>query len=298
MNRKTAAALISVISNSCLIVLKLIVGLLSGSVSIISEAIHSAMDLLASLIALFSVRQSDQPPDKKHPYGHDKIENISGVIEALLILLAAAWIIIEAIRKMFNPSVIENIGLGFLVMLFSSLVNILVSRHLYKVATQEDSVALAADALHLRADVLTSMGVAIGLLFIWVAGLFGHDLHILDPIIAIAVALFIIREAFEMLNRSFQPLLDHSLTEEEETIIEQEIQRHCHYGGPFHNLRTRRAGRRRYIDFHLSLPGDMSVSDSHQLCDVIERAIEQQLPYAEVLIHVEPLQAETSKDLL
>ena len=287
-NRKSRAALLSICSNITLIIMKVIVGVISGSVSIISEAIHSGMDLVAALIAFFSVRKSDAPPDERHPYGHDKIENVSGVIEAVLILIASGWIIIEAVKKLFNPSDIEGISLGFMVMLASAAVNWMVSGHLYRIAKEEDSVALAADALHLKADVLTSLGVAAGLFGIWVASHFGYNLYYLDPVVAIGVAIFITKEAIEMLNHSFQPLVDHSLSEEELAITAQVIQQFRPQSDGFHDLRTRRAGRRRHIDFHLTLPRDMTVAESHTICDQIERGIEERLPHAVVLIHVEP----------
>ena len=287
-NRKSRAALLSICSNITLIIMKVIVGVISGSVSIISEAIHSGMDLVAALIAFFSVRKSDAPPDERHPYGHDKIENVSGVIEAVLILIASGWIIIEAVKKLFNPSDIEGISLGFMVMLASAAVNWMVSGHLYRIAKEEDSVALAADALHLKADVLTSLGVATGLFGIWVASHFGYNLYYLDPVVAIGVAIFITKEAIEMLNHSFQPLVDHSLSEEELAITAQVIQQFRPQSDGFHDLRTRRAGRRRHIDFHLTLPRDMTVAESHTICDQIERGIEERLPHAVVLIHVEP----------
>ncbi len=224
MTRKTRAALVSVCSNITLIIMKIFAGILSGSVSIISEAIHSAMDLVAALIALVAVRKSDIPPDQRHPYGHDKIENVSGVIEALLILLAAGWIIFEAVGKLITPTPIEGVGLGVLVMLFSALVNSGVSAYLYRVAKEEESVALAADALHLKADVLTSLGVAVGLLGIWIAARLGYNLYLLDPIVAICVALFILKEAIAMLKQAFQPLLDHSMNEEELAITTRVIE--------------------------------------------------------------------------
>ena len=287
-NRKSRAALLSISSNITLIIMKVIVGVISGSVSIISEAIHSGMDLVAALIAFFSVRKSDAPPDERHPYGHDKIENVSGVIEAVLILIASGWIIIEAVKKLFNPSDIEGISLGFMVMLASAAVNWMVSGHLYRIAKEEDSVALAADALHLKADVLTSLGVATGLFGIWVASHFGYNLYYLDPVVAIGVAIFITKEAIEMLNHAFQSLVDHSLSEEELAITAQVIQQFRPQSDGFHDLRTRRAGRRRHIDFHLTLPRDMTVAESHTICDQIERGIEERLPHAVVLIHVEP----------
>ncbi len=288
MNRKSRAALVSVCSNITLIIMKVIVGVISGSVSIISEAIHSAMDLVAALIAFFSVRKSDAPPDERHPYGHDKIENVSGVIEAVLILIASGWIIIEAVKKLFDPGEIEVLSLGFMVMLASAAVNWIVSGHLYRIAKEEDSVALAADALHLKADVLTSLGVAGGLFGIWAASHFGYNLYYLDPVVAIGVAIFITKEAIEMLNHAFQPLVDHSLSEEELAITAEVIQQFRPQSDGFHELRSRRAGRRRHIDFHLTLPREMTVAESHSICDQIERAIEERLPYSVVLIHVEP----------
>jgi len=211
MNRKVQIARLSIISNTLLILMKLSVGLISGSVSIISEAIHSSMDLMASLIAFFSVRVSDNPPDSRHPYGHGKIENISGVIEAILILIAAIWIIVEAVKKLIGlPYVIDSIGLGSLVMLASAIINIFVSRMLYKVAKETRSVALEADALHLKTDVFTSLGVAAGLGLIILTGI-----HWLDPAVAIIVAFMILRESYFLLRKAFLPLLDEAWDDKE-----------------------------------------------------------------------------------
>ena len=156
MSKKVFAAKISIFSNSFLIIIKLIMGFMTGSVSIISEAIHSTVDLVASIVAFFSVKISDLPPDENHQFGHDKVENISGVIEAILIFLASFFIIWEAINKIIHGGEIEKIGLGFIVMFVSAGVNLIVSKYLYKIAKQEDSIALEADALHLKADVVTS----------------------------------------------------------------------------------------------------------------------------------------------
>ncbi len=188
MDKKINTARLSVISNSVLIVLKLLAGSLSGSVSIISEAIHSFLDLLASIIAYFAVKLSRKRPDKNHPYGHGKVENVSGIIEALLILIAAIWIIYEAIDKINVENKVEYYWLGIIIMLISAVVNFFVSRRLYKVAKETDSIALEADALHLKTDVYTSLGVAIALIFIWFTGF-----QLLDPIIAIIIALIILK---------------------------------------------------------------------------------------------------------
>ncbi len=282
MNKKVKVARLSILSNSGLIILKVIVGISSGSVSIISEAIHSFMDLLASVVAFFSVRISDTPADERHPYGHGKFENISGVVEALLIFIAAFWIIYEAVKKIIQPSEVENIGFGVAVMIISAIVNVLVSRKLYIVARETDSVALEADALHLKTDVYTSVGVSAGLLLMWISGF-----HLVDPIIAIFVALLILKESYELFSKAYAPLLDLALPANDVTHIAAIIQKHCTADMSFHNLRTRKAGNYRYVDFHLNLDPNKTVREAHELCDLIEENIKAEFDYTEVTIHVE-----------
>jgi len=282
MNQKIAVARLSIISNSVLIVLKLAAGLISGSVSIISEAIHSFMDLLAAVIAFFSVRISDRPADSRHPYGHGKFENISGVVEAILIFVAAFWIIYEAVKKLIHPGEIESLHIGFIVMMISAIVNFFVSRKLYKVAKETDSIALEADALHLKTDIFTSLGVAVGLLLIWITGY-----HQLDPIIAILVALLILKESFTLFRRAYGPLLDTALSEYEIRIIRHVVDSHCSKKFTYHNFRTRRAGTYKYVDFHLNVPSEMTVKEAHDFCDKIEDGIKKTVEYVEVTIHVE-----------
>jgi cation diffusion facilitator family transporter len=282
MNKKAGAARLSIFSNTLLIMMKLSVGIISGSVSIISEAIHSTMDLLASLVAFFSVRISDTPADERHPYGHGKFENISGVIEALLIFVAAIWIIIEAVKKMLHPGEVEQVGIGFAVMVISAIVNIIVSRKLYRVAKETGSLALEADALHLKTDVYTSFGVAAGLLIIWITGF-----HLADPVVAILVALLILRESWELFSRAYSPLLDLALPANDVTRISVIIRHNCTDGMSFHDLRTRMAGNYRYVDFHLILDPDMTVREAHRICDRIEEDIRKAFENTEVTIHVE-----------
>jgi len=261
--------------------MKLVVGLISGSVSIISEAIHSSMDLVAAIIAFFSVRISDNPPDSRHPYGHGKIENISGVIEALLIFVAAIWIIVEAARKLTGEQTgLESILLGSIVMAVSAVINAFVSARLYKVAKQTNSVALEADALHLKTDVYTSMGVATGLGLILITGI-----EWLDPVIAILVALFIISEAYHLLRKAFTPLIDTAWAENEIEELEGTLKR---LGVNYHDLRTRVAGNYRFIDLHMEIPENESVGDAHKYCDRIEDELTGIYENLTVTIHVEP----------
>jgi cation diffusion facilitator family transporter len=261
--------------------MKLAVGFISGSVSIISEAIHSSMDLMAAIIAFFSVKVSDNPPDTRHPYGHGKVENISGVIEALLIFVAAIWIIVEAVRKLMGGAIeLESIGLGSIVMLISAIINTIVSRMLYKVARETHSVALEADALHLKTDVYTSLGVAVGLGLIMITGI-----NWLDPVVAILVAVFIIRESYFLLVRAFTPLLDEAWKNDEIEELEKTLN---NLNVNYHNLRTRIAGNYRFIDLHIEMPKDLSVESAHKYCDMIEGNLTSKFENLSVTIHVEP----------
>jgi cation diffusion facilitator family transporter len=283
MNRKKNVALLSVASNSLLIVLKLIAGALSGSVSIISEAIHSMMDLVAAVIAFIAVRLADAPPDEDHPYGHEKFENVSGVIEGALIVVAAIWIIIEAGHKLAGGEPIQAAGWGVAVMALSALVNSIVAGILYKVAREEQSMALEADALHLKADVYTSLGVAVGLAAIWLTGW-----YILDPLVAIGVALFILKEAFELIAKAFAPLIDSALPKDELEQIRAALELHAADYIDYHELRTRQSGKIRHVDLHVRLHRHTTLEQTHALCDRLEAEIMQVIEHAKVLIHADP----------
>ena len=283
-DEKARVAALSVLSNITLVIFKLIAGILTGSVSIISEAIHSALDLLAAIIAFTSVRISARPPDEDHRYGHGKIENISGTIEALLIFVAAIWILIEAYKKIIHGGEVHTLGVGVIVMAVASLANWLISNLLMKTAIKTESVALEADAMHLRTDVYTSVGVLIGLGVIAIT-----KIQILDPIIAILVALLITKAAWDITVKSFSPLLDAALpTQEEEQIMEALALIMPAGLVGFHELRTRRAGSERYVDMHLVVPRDMSIAEVHDLCDLVELKINDRLPMVNVLVHAEP----------
>jgi len=282
-DRKVRIALISIISNTILIIMKVVAGILSGSVSIISEAIHSGMDLIASIIAFLSVRQSSKPADREHPYGHGKIENISGIAEGLLIFIAAGLIIKEAIHKIYTPSQIEQAALAIGVMVVASIVNLLVSRKLYQVGKEEDSMALEADALHLKTDVYTSMGVALGILLIKLTGLV-----ILDPIVAILVALLIIKEAWELCSKAFDYLLDTKLSDAEEAEIIRIIEAHSSEIRDYHKLKTRKSGNVKHIDFHVTMDSHLTVEDTHKLIGILKKEMYEVFKNTRVNVHVDP----------
>jgi len=290
-NKKASTAALSVLSNSLLIALKVAVGLLIGSVSVLSEAIHSGVDLVAALITLFAVRASGRRADERHPYGHGKIENVSGTIEALLIFAAAVWIIYEAVGRLIDPGTGLDMPIwGVGVMLISAIVNTVVSRRLFKVGKDTDSVALQADAWHLRTDVYTSLGVMVGLLIIWIIGLAspGLDVEWLDSAVAILVALMIMRAAWRLTRESARDLLDVSLPGKDVDWIQGFVAETWPEVRSFHHLRTRKAGPDRFIDFHLVVDDETSVGAAHQLGDEIVSAIMERMPGSRVHIHVEP----------
>jgi len=289
--QKAAVAWLSVISNTLLVLLKLGIGLAIRSVSVISEAIHSGVDLLAAIIALVAVKTAGKPADNEHPFGHGKVENISGTVEAFLIFLAAAWIIFEAVQKLLNPSkAMGEVHWGVIVMLVSAIANTIVSHLLFKVGKRTDSVALQADAWHLRTDVYTSLGVMTGLAIIWIGErLFPTvNLRWVDPVAALVVAMLIIRAAWSLTLQSSRDLLDASLPVDEERWIRDYIGRLRPTVHGFHHLRTRKAGHARFIEFHLIVEGDMSVDDSHRISEVMSCDIEERFPDATVTVHIEP----------
>lgn len=290
LRRKTNVAIISVVSNTVLVVLKLVVGLSIGAVSIISEALHSAVDLVAAVIALAAVRLSGREADEDHPYGHGKYENVSGAVEALLIFLAAAWIVYEAVHKLIKPAPLAEVGWGVLVMLCSAVANTIVSTILFKVGRETDSLALQADAWHLRTDVYTSVGVMVGLGLIWGGKLlFPHaELQWLDPVAAIGVALLIIRAAWHLTAEAVRGLLDTGLDREEREwvvgYLRELLPRVCGY----HHLHTRKGGATRYIEMHLIVDPTLSLSQAHHLTDEVMAGLRERFPGVHVTTHTEP----------
>ncbi|MBC8060667.1 MAG: cation transporter [Clostridiaceae bacterium] len=280
---KEKAALLSIFSNTCLIIFKIIAGILMGSVSVISEAIHSSIDLLASFIAFFSIKKASEAEDDEHPFGHGKYENVSGFVEALLILLAAALIIYEAVKRMFEGGPVENIGAGMFVMLLAALVNFIISRILLRIAKKTDSIALEADAMHLLTDVYTSLGVFIGLVLLKLT-----KIPIIDPITAILVAILIVKASIDLIKKSLIDLVDSKLPDDDIAKILSILDSHSQITR-YHSLRTRRSGPTREIDVQVHVNENTSLVDAHRLCDKIEEEIKSIFPgESYVMIHPEP----------
>lgn len=282
MDRKSRAALLSVASNTSLVGLKLGVGLATGSVGVLSEAIHSAIDLLASGLAFFAVRAASKPADEDHAYGHGKYENLSGMAEAALIFVAALVIGYEALDHIRHASPAPAVDWGLAAMAASSIINFGVSRYLFKVAREEDSAALEADAHHLSTDVYTGLGIFAGLLLVKVTGL-----GIFDALTALGVAVLITKIAWDVLHQSLGILLDTSLPAEERAEIERIL---AEFGPPlldYHDLRTRKSGAHRHVDVHLTVPAEITAGEAHAIAERVELAISAALPNTLVVTHVD-----------
>ena len=286
---KASAARLSIASNTALILLKLVAGAVTGSIAIITEAVHSSIDLLASIVAYFSVRKADEPADDEHLYGHAKAENLAAALEGALILVGACVIVFEAVRRLVNGSdEVSHVGFGIVVIGVSMAVNIAVSGYLYRQAAIHDSPALEGDAAHLRADALTSLAVIVGLVLIQVTGI-----EQLDSIVALAVAGAIVYAGIRIVTRSSRMLMDETIPAEELDIVKEVIQSYCgeELAG-YHKLRARRAGSARYIDVHLQFRPGTSLEGAHAMAHSLQAAIQERLRNADVLVHIEPAREE------
>lgn len=284
---KAAAAGVSIVYNATLIALKVAAAVVTGSVAILSEALNSSVDLVASVIAFVAVRRADEPADVEHPYGHEKVENVAASIEGVLIIGGAVFIIVESIGRLVNGNTeVESLGLGIAVIAFSTLSAVTVSAFLRRQARKHDSPALQGDAAHLGADALTSAGVLIALALVQLTGA-----EQLDAAVAIVFSGFIVLTGLNIIRRAAGVLVDEAPPPEEMDRIEVAIAR-ARADEPevvgYHKLRARTTGRRRYIELHVQFRSGTSLERAHDLAHELRNAIETDLGNAEVLIHVEP----------
>ena len=281
---KRRTALLSVLSNTTLILLKLFAGTITGSVAILTEAVHSSIDLVASIVAFFSIRKADEPADESHRYGHEKIENLAAAIEGILILVGSAAIALEAIRHLINHGHVQTIGVGIAVIAVSLVTNVVVSVRLRRAAARTDSAALAGDAAHLGTDALTSATVLVGLLLVDLTGA-----QWIDPVVGLAVALVVVRTGVRLLAQPSRVLVDEALPASEVEGIRTAIAAFGDHGVVgYHELRTRRAGARRYVDLHVQFKAGTSLESAHRIAHELQDLIASRLTHSDVLIHLEP----------
>jgi cation diffusion facilitator family transporter len=270
-----------------LIILKVIVSWLTGSISILAQAADSLLDLFAGIITFSAIRIAAKPADAEHLYGHGKAEDIAGVGQGILIFIAGGLIIYSAIGRIIKGSSIELAEAGIAVMAVSIVVSIFLSRHLLRVSRRTGSVALEANARNIATDVYSTSAVLVGL-----AILRFTNVNRIDPIIAIGVAIYILKVAVDTIRKPISGLLDEKLPLSEQAVIEDSLKKHSREVSGFHALRTRRAGSQSYIDLHLVMAGDISLEQVHQICDQIEVEIQSVLREASVIIHAEPCNEE------
>ena len=281
---KRRAALLSVASNTLLILLKAAAGAVTGSVALLTEAMHSSIDLIASIVAYVSVRKADEPADESHPYGHEKIENLAAAIEGMLILVGSGVIAFEAVRHLVQGTTVDKLGIGIAVLALSIVVNVVVSTVLGRRAVLTQSAALGGDAAHLRTDALTSGGVLLGLALVQITGA-----DWLDPAVALVVAAAIVVSGVRILTRSSRVLVDEALPAEELDAIRDEVVGFGDRGvAGFHALRARRAGARRLVDLHVQFRAGTTLEDAHATAHALQDAIRTRLGGADILIHLEP----------
>jgi cation diffusion facilitator family transporter len=281
---KLRTAALSVVSNSTLILLKVVAGTVTGSVAILTEAIHSSIDLIASIVAFLSVRKADEPADESHRYGHEKLENLAAAIEGMLILIGSAVIAFEAIRRLIRGGDLKFVGVGIAVVGLSMAVNLIVSAKISRTARRTDSPALEADAAHLRTDALTSAGVLVALSLVKITGA-----QWLDPAVALVVAASIVPTGVRLMLGSSRILVDEALPADEVAAIRGAIEEFAGRGVVgYHELRTRRAGSRRYVDLHVQFRDGTSLESAHRTAHELQQEIGRRLDGADVLIHLEP----------
>jgi cation diffusion facilitator family transporter len=263
--------------------MKAVTSVITGSISIRADAVHSVIDLIGVVIGYLGIRISGRPPDKRHSYGHSKAEDISGFVISILIFVAAGVITYEGVKRLIVGEVLELITLGIYVTAAAIVINVIASLYALRVARSTDSIALEATGRHMLADVWSSVAVLVGLILVRLTGLI-----VLDPIVALLVAILIARSGYIAMRKSLGGLMDTKLPDDEEEAITSCIMEHSSQLVGFHKLRTRKAGNQRYIDLHLVMARDASVDEAHKVCDHLEQDIGRMLKPANVTIHIEP----------
>ncbi len=281
--RITRVASLAIITNALLVIGKLIVGISTGSVAILSEAAHSGVDLLVAVLASAAIWYAQRPADRTHPYGHGKVETLTSFAEGVLICVVAGFTIWNAIVALTNGSEVSHLGWGIAVMAVAAMINIATSRYLLRVGRSEGSPALEATGIELSTDVITATGVVVGLIIVEVTGR-----HVVDPIVGIIVSGFIAVAGIRVLTGAVRGLTDERLPEEEERTIRSVLDDHADNFIEYHDLRTRHVGGRHAVDLHLVVPSALSVAAAHDLSTHLEDEIGDALPQTDIVIHIEP----------
>jgi cation diffusion facilitator family transporter len=282
ISSRTGAAILAMSIVFILVILKLIVSIMTRSISISAQALDSFLDLFSIGFTIIAVRMSIVPADEEHPFGHGKIEGISALTQAFLVLVAAAFIIYSSIQRIIHHIVIAP-DAGIVVMIISIIASFFLSRHLHRVAKTTDSAAIESSARMIGADFYSAIGVLLGLIAVFIT-----KLQILDPIIALIMVVFVLKASYEIVIQAFRELIDYSLPKEEQEVLDNCIREHFTQLVNFHAVRSRTAGNQRFVDLHLVMPRYVTVENAHKMCDHLEQDIKAKLPNTNIVIHVEP----------
>jgi cation diffusion facilitator family transporter len=282
----TGAVKLSIVVIICLIITKVIISITSCSISITAQAADSLLDIFSVSITFIAIKMSSAPADNEHPFGHGKAEGLAALVQAILVLGAGMFIIYSSVQRIKNGAEIRT-DEGIAVMIVSIILSFVLSRHLHNVARATGSTAIDASAKNISADVYSAAGVLIGLIMVRIT-----KIVIIDPIIALIMAAFVLKAGYDVTLRAIHELIDYALPEDEQAVIESCLSEHSDQIIEYHAMRSRRAGNERFVDLHLVLPRDMTFEDSHTMCDHIEQDIKNRLKKANVIIHAEPCNSE------
>lgn len=281
-------AWLSVATAIVTIALKVVAWWVTGSVGLLADAAESVVNLVAAVVALVAITVAERPADDDHQYGHSKAEYFSAVVEGAMIFVAAAFILYTGVERLINPVELGPLGIGLVISVVAAVVNGVVGTLLVRAGARHRSPTLKADGKHLLTDVVTSVGVVIGVALVWITGW-----EILDPIVAVAVGLNILFIGYKLVHESGMGLMDATLPEEDNRMIEAVLDRHRQPGHvDFHELRTRESGKWRFVEFHALVPGDWSVERGHDLVETVEQEIHAALPHSHITTHLEPIEDE------
>lgn len=285
--KKIRAARFSVIIATGLAVMKLVTGVMTGSMAVLASAVDSLLDILMSSVNFIAIRKAEEPADECHPFGHGKYETVATLIQAFVITLSGSWIIFESTRRLIQGSRLQNLEGGVGVLVISLFVSIGISRYLKKVAKETDSSALEADSLHFAMDVYTNLALAVGLVVVRFI-----DVTWLDPALSIAVGLYILVEAFRLVRHAMRDVLDAELPPGVRDNVTRLIESHREHLIDYRNLRTRRAGSQKFMDLEMVVCRHLSVEEAHDIADMLEEKIQKSINGADVTIHIEPCRKE------
>ncbi len=281
--KKIRAARLSVVTATLLAIIKIAVGVATGSMAVLASAVDSILDILMSSVNFFAIKKAEEPADECHPFGHGKYETVATLIQAFVIAISGSWIIFEATRRLIQGSELKMVGGGIAVLIFSTLISFAISRYLRMVAKQTDSSALEADSLHFSMDVYTNLVLAAGLFILQISGITG-----IDPILSMLVGAYIIIEAFKLVRHGMRDVLDAELPpaiREEVTRLLDDFKANL---VNYRNLRTRRAGSQKFMDLDLIVCRHMTIEEAHDIADNLEKRIKKDIPGSDVTIHLEP----------